>query len=237
MTYELYYWPKIQGRGEFVRLVLEDAGADYVDVGRQADGIARMRKILEGADGVALLPFAPPFLRAGDVWLAQTAAITSFLGGRLGLAPKDEQGRLAALTIALTIADFVSEVHDTHHPIAVEQYYDQQKDAARERSASFRKARMPKFLRYLEKNIERSGSGVLVGNDVTYVDLAAFQVVEGLGYSFPNAFGKLRGDVTRLLALRDRVAARPRLATYLASERRLPFNEHGIFRRYAELDS
>ena len=34
MVYELHYWPRIQGRGEFVRLALEQAGAEYVDVAR-----------------------------------------------------------------------------------------------------------------------------------------------------------------------------------------------------------
>jgi glutathione S-transferase len=236
MTYELYYWPGIQGRGEFVRLVLEDAGADYVDVGRQPGGVARMQTMMKGDGDAPLLPLAPPFLRADELWVGQTAAITSFLGARLQLAPADEQGRLAALTIALTIADLVSEVHDTHHPISVEAYYDDQKAAARERSNVFRKSRMRKFLHYLERNLERNGHGVLVGNDITYVDLAAFQIVEGLGYAFPTAFGKLRGELAGLLALRDRVASRPRLAAYLASERRVPFNEHGIFRRYPELD-
>lgn len=237
MTYELFYWPKIQGRGEFVRLVLEDAGAEYVDVGRQPDGISRMRKIMNGEGDAPMLPLAPPFLRAGDLWLAQSAAITSFLGERLGLAPRDEQGRLTALTIALTIADLVDEVHDTHHPISVEAYYDDQKDAARQRAEVFRRSRMPKFTRYLERCIERTGSGVLVGSEVTYVDLAAFQIVEGLDYAFPTAFAKLRGQLPRLIALRDRVAARPRLASYLTSDRRLAFNEHGIFRHYPELDS
>lgn len=235
MRYELYYWP-IQGRGEFARLVLEDAGADYVDVGRTDAGLARMQRLLErGAPG--LLPFAPPFLRAGAAWLAQSAQIASFLGERLGLAPAGEPARLVARTIMLTIADLVTEVHDTHHPIAVDQYYEQQKPAAKQRAAAFRKARLPKFLGYLERNLERGRSGVLVGRKVTYVDLAAFQVIEGLSYAFPRALGRLRRRIPRLLALHDRVAARPRLAAYLASDRRIPFDETGIFRRYPELDS
>jgi glutathione S-transferase len=234
MSYELYYWP-IQGRGEFARLILEDNGTDYVDVGRKPDGMKRMRAVLDGGEP-ALLPFAPPFLHAGDVWLAQSAQIASFLGERLGLAPQSEPARFAARTVTLTIADLVDEVHDTHHPIATDKYYDEQKDSAQLRSRSFREARLPKFLRYLERNIERSGHGVLIGNDVTYVDLCAFQIVEGLSYAFPHAFGKLHDTVPKLLALRDRVAKRPRLAAYLASPRRRPFDEHGIFRRYPELD-
>jgi glutathione S-transferase len=236
MRYELFYWPGIQGRGEIPRLILEDAGADYVDVARDPDGMARMKRILDGGEP-ALLPFAPPFLRAGDVWLAQSALIASFLGEQLGLAPEPEAARLVARTIMMTLADFVDEVHDTHHPVATDDYYEKQKDAAAQRAKSFRSARLPKFLRYIERNIERSGAGVVVGSDVTYVDLAAFQIVEGLSYAFPRAFAKHRDDVPALLALRDRVAQRPRITAYLTSERRLPFNQHGIFRHYPELDA
>jgi glutathione S-transferase len=236
MTYELYYWPEIQGRGEFVRLVLEDAGCAYVDVAREPGGDERLEAVLAGEhDGV--LPFALPVLYAGPIVVAQTVAITSFLGARHGLAPAlgDERGRLGALTIALTIADLVTEVHDTHHPITVEDRYETQKAAARQRAATFRDARLPKFLGYLERNLERNGE-VLVGSAVSYADLAAFQVVEGLAYAFPRAMARSRGDIPRLLALRDRVAQRSRLLHYLTSPRRLPFNEQGIFRHYPELD-
>jgi glutathione S-transferase len=234
MTYELYYWPEIQGRGEFVRLVLEDADCAYVDVAREPGGYDRIEAVLAGEhDGV--LPFAPPVLYAGPIVVAQTVAITSFLGARHGLAPADEPGRLGALTIALTIADLVAEAHDTHHPITVEEPYEKQKAAARERAAAFRRTRIPKFLGYLERNLERNGD-VLVGASVSYVDLAAFQVVEGLSYAFPRAMARIRDDLPRLLALRDRMAQRPRLLHYLTSPRRLPFNEQGIFRHYPELD-
>ncbi|HEX8110689.1 MAG TPA: glutathione S-transferase [Kofleriaceae bacterium] len=234
MTYELYYWPEIQGRGEFVRLVLEDADCAYVDVGREPGGYERLEAVLAGEhDGV--LPFALPVLYAGPIVVAQTVAITSFLGARHGLAPTDERGRLGALTVALTIADLVTEVHDTHHPITVEERYETQKAAAKQRAAAFRRSRLPKFLGYLEANLERNGE-VLVGSAVSYADLAAFQVVEGLSYAFPRAMARIRDDIPRLLALRDRVAQRTRLLHYLTSPRRLPFNEQGIFRHYPELD-
>jgi glutathione S-transferase len=234
MQYELYYWPEIQGRGEFVRLVLEDAGCDYVDVAREPGREAELETVLTGErDGV--LPFAPPVLYAGSIVVAQTVAITSFLGERHGLAPASEAGRLAALTIALTIADLVTETHDTHHPIAVDQRYETQKAAAKDRAAVFRRSRIPKFLGYLERNLDRNGL-VLVGSAISYVDLAAFQVVEGLTYAFPRAIARLRGSIPKLLALRDRVAQRPRLLHYLTSPRRIPFNDQGIFRHYSELD-
>jgi glutathione S-transferase len=234
MQYELYYWPEIQGRGEFVRLVLEDADCDYVDVAREPGGEDRLEEVLSGTrDGV--LPFAPPVLYAGSIVIAQTVAITSFLGARHGLAPASEAGRLAALTIALTIADLVAETHDTHHPLDVTRRYELQKAAAKERAAAFRHHRIPKFLGYLERNLERNGD-VLVGAAISYVDLAAFQVVEGLSYAFPRAMARVHGDIPRLLALRDRVAQRPRLLRYLTSPRRLPFSEQGIFRHYEELD-
>jgi glutathione S-transferase len=234
MRYELYYWPEIQGRGEFVRLVLEDADCDYVDVARQVGGAQKLVAVLSGErDGV--LPFAPPVLYAGSTVIAQTVAITSFLGERHGLAPASERGRLGALTIALTIADLVGEAHDTHHPVDAGKRYELQKPAAKERAAAFRQARMPKFLGYLERNLERNGD-VLVGSAISYVDLAAFQVVEGLSYAFPRAMARVRADIPRLLELRDRVARRPRLSRYLTSPHRLPFSEQGIFRHYEELD-
>src|SRR5262245_28268150 len=189
MKYELYYWPEIQGRGEFVRLVLEDADCEYVDVAREPGGYEQLAAVLSGKrDGV--LPFAPPVLYAGSIVVAQTAAITSFLGERHGLAPASEAGRLAALAIALTIADLVSEAHDTHHPTAVDKRYELQKDAAKERAAAFRRARIAKFLGYLERSLERNGD-VLVGGAISYVDLSAFQVVEGLSYAFPRAMAKV----------------------------------------------
>ncbi|MEZ4399237.1 MAG: glutathione S-transferase [Kofleriaceae bacterium] len=236
MTYELYYWPTIQGRGEFVRLVLEDAGVDYLDVARSPGGVARMQAILRGEADAPFAPLAPPFLHVDDVWVSQTAAITGFLGPRLGLAPADEPGRLQAQAIALTIADAVAEAHDTHHPVSTSAYYEEQRAAAVPRAAAFRTQRMPKYLGYLERLLHRNPHGVLVGDAISYVDLAAFQLVEGLAYAFPRALAGLRGDLPALCALRDRVASRPRLASYLASPRRLPFNEHGIFRRYPELD-
>jgi glutathione S-transferase len=234
--YELFYWPDIPGRGEFVRLVLEDAGIDYLDVGRLDDGYQRLEQVLEG-ELRGLLPFAVPVLRAGDIVVAQTAAITSFLGERLGLAPTDLQSRLAALTYALTIADLVAEVHDTHHPLTVEKRYETQKAAARKRAEAFRTTRLPKFMRYFERILERNEPhGVLVGETVTYVDLAAFHLIEGLEYAFPNTMKRLARKTRRLHRLHDRIAERPRIAAYLASDRRLPFSEDDIFRRYPELD-
>jgi glutathione S-transferase len=234
MRYELYYWPGLQGRGEFARLVLEDAGADYIDVAREPGGMTKLLAGLDrGLDGV--LPFAPPYLRAGKLVLAQAANISRFLGERLGLAPKTEHGRLAAATIALTIADLVAEVHDTHHPVNVDKAYETQKPAAKKKAEAFRKQRIPKFTQWLEDTLAHNGKQ-LVGSTISYADLSAFQVVMGLQYAFPNTMKKRAGKLKRLLALRDRVAARPRLAAYLASPRRLPFNETGIFRHYPELD-
>jgi glutathione S-transferase len=234
MRYELYYWP-IQGRGEFARLVLEDAGADWVDVCRARGGMAKMQAILDGARP-ELLPFAPPFLHVDNCWLGQSAQITSFLGERLGLAPSSEPERLVARTIMLTIADLMNEVHDTHHPLSVEKTYEKQREAASERAAAFRTTRLAKFTDYLEHNLERAGTGVLVGTSVTYVDLAAFQIVEGLRYAFPRAFAARTPKLPRLIALHEVISARPRIAAYLASGRRIPFDETGIFRRYSALD-
>jgi glutathione S-transferase len=238
MRYELYYWPEIQGRGEFVRLALEDAGADYVDVARVPKrGMAAMMRFMESRS-VKRPSFAPPFLKAGKLIIGQTANILLYLGPRLRLAPKDEASRLWAHQLQLTIADWVSEVHDTHHPISGGLYYEEQKRAAKQRAADFRDTRLPKFLDYFEQFLKRNpkGSGYLVSKAVSYVDLSLFQIIAGLRYAFPRRMKKLEAKYPRSVALHDRVAARPRLAAYLASPRRLPFNQEGIFRHYPELD-
>jgi glutathione S-transferase len=234
LPYELYYWPSIQGRGEFVRLALEDAGAKYVDVARQRGGTKAMMKVLAGGDHAPPV-FAPPFLKHGERVIAQTSNILAYLAPRLNLVPRDEVHRAHALEIQLTIADLVAEVHDTHHPIAVDLYYQDQKPAAKKRAAAFLASRLPKFLGYLEKRLERN-AGHLVGGRVSYPDLSAFQVVCGLTYAFPRAMKNAAPRIPHLLALRDRIARRPRLAQYLESDRRIPFNEDGIFRHYPELD-
>jgi glutathione S-transferase len=238
MRYELYYWPSIQGRGEFVRIALEDAGADYTDVARskrKGMGMAAMLKLMQNA---ARPPFAPPFLKAGRLLIAQTANILFFLGPRLELAPHNEADRLWAHQLQLTIADCVAEAHDVHHPIASSLYYEDQKPEALRRARHFTRERIPKFLDYFEQVLARNprGAGCSVGARFTYVDLSLFQVMAGLRYAFPRALRRCEKKAPHVAALAERVASRPRLAAYLSSPRRLPFNEQGIFRRYPELD-
>ena len=234
MRYELYYWPEIQGRGEYVRLALEEADADYVDVARHG-GVDKMMALMESRR-VVTLPFAPPFLKAGKLVIGQTAAILLYLGARHGLAPKPEAGRLWAHQLQLTIADFVVEIHDTHHPIASGLYYEDQKREAKRRTEVFRDDRVPKFLGYFDDVIDRSGGPFLLGRRLSYPDLSLFQIVEGLRYAFPNTMKRAEKKYPRVVDVHDRVAKRPRIAAYLASERRIPFNEMGIFRHYKELD-
>ena len=240
MAYELYYWPTIQGRGEFVRLALEEAGARYVDVARgskkDSGGMPAMFALLDGTK-VDRPPFAPPFLKSGRLLIGQTANILIFLGTRHRLAPANEAGRLWTNQLQLTVADFVGEIHDTHHPVGASLYYEEQKKEASRRAAEFRAQRAHKFLRYFETVLSRNGSGKqLVGGSLSYADLSLFQVVAGLRYAFPRMMKRLERKLPRVVALHDRVAARPRIAAYLSSDRRLPFNEDGIFRRYPELD-
>ena len=238
MRYELYYWPSIQGRGEFVRLALEEAGADYVDVARRKGGMDAMLRLLDGKR-VAWPSYAPPFLKAGRLLIGQTANILLYLGSRHRLAPADEPGRLWAHQLQLTIADLVAEAHDTHHPIAGGLYYEDQRREAKRRAGDFLAQRAPKFLGYFERVLERNPKGEkhLVGARLTYPDLSLFQIVAGLRYAFPRAMRRLDRKHRRVAALHDRVADRPRIAAYLASDRRLPFNEQGIFRHYPELDA
>lgn len=240
MSYELFYWPGIQGRGEFVRLALEEAGASYVDVAREhgeGRGVAAMTKILRGKSG-ALIPFASPFLRDGDVIVSHVANILAYLGPKLGLAPGTEPLRLYAHGLQLTITDCVAEVHDTHHPISGELYYEDQKKPAKARATAFLENRLPKFLGYFETVLTENpaGSDHCVGPWLTTVDLSLFQLTEGLAYAFPRAMAKFAHDYPALAALRESVRVRPAIARYLASRRRLPFNESGVFRHYPELD-
>jgi glutathione S-transferase len=236
--YELYYWPGLPGRGEFVRLALEAAGAPYVDVARLAKskggGVAALLKAL-GRVGPAQ-PFAPPFLKSGALVIAQTANILLYLGPRHGLVPRDEASRFHAHQIQLTIADLVSEVHDTHHPTAVDQYYEDQKPAAKKRATAFLATRLPKYLGWLERIVAASGGTRLVGRRLSYPDLSAFQLLAGLDYAFPKAMKRESRRIPRLRALAAGVAKLPRIAAYLESERRTPFNQTGIFRHYPELD-
>jgi glutathione S-transferase len=237
MHYELYYWPSIQGRGEFVRLPLEDAGADYVDVARSPRGMTTMMRLMENREEKHP-PFAPPFLKAGKLVLAQTANILFYLGPRLRLAPEGEPARLWAHQLQLTIADWAAEVHETHHPIAGSLYYEDQKPEAKRRAADFTAERMPKYFGYFEGILQHNskGSEFLFGKQFSYVDLSLFQMVEGLRYAFPSTMNKLEKKYPRAVALHDRVAARPRIGSYLASPRRIPFNQEGIFRYYPELE-
>lgn len=237
MRYELYYWPSIQGRGEFVRLALEDSGADYLDVARTSRGMSSMIRFIESRT-IEYPPFAPPFLKAGKLVIGQTANILLYLGPRLDLVPKNEPSRLWAHQLQLTIADWVAESHDTHHPIAGSLYYEDQKDEAKRRAGDFTSDRIPKFLGYFERILKRnpSGSDYLLGKKASYVDLSLFQMIAGLRYAFPRAMARLAPKHGRSMALHDRIAVRPRIAAYLASPRRIAFNQEGIFRHYPELD-
>ena len=235
MRYELYYWPEIQGRGEFVRLALEEAGADYVDVARRRGGEEKLMRIMTGGREQHP-PYAPPFLKAGQLIIAQTANILLYLGGRHGLAPKNEAGRLWTHQLQLTIADLVEEVHNTHHPIASALYYEDQRKEAKRHTDEFWKRRPQKYLGYFEGVLKKSGGPWLNGRRLSYADLSLFQIVEGLRYAFPRRMKRLEQKIPKVVAVRDRVAERPRIAAYLASPRRIAFNEYGIFRRYKELD-
>jgi glutathione S-transferase len=238
MRYELYYWPEIQGRGEFVRLALEEAGADYVDMARRPGkrGLRAMKRFLEGT-GIKRPPYAPPFLKAGKLVFAQTAMILYYLGPRVKLAPRDEAGRLFAHQLQLTIADIVTHIHDTHHPISGWLYFEQQRAAAKLRTRDFWRYRVPKFFGYFERVLAKSGGDYVLGRRLCYVDLSLFQLIEGMRYAFPKRMRRFEKKIPRLIALHDRVMIRPRIAAYLKSERRIPFSQWGIYRYFGELDA
>jgi glutathione S-transferase len=242
MRYELYYWPGIQGRGEFVRLALEEAGAKYLDSAlvpeKKGGGVAALQRFLSDND-LARPPFAPPFLKAGRQIIGQTANILLFLGGPLDLAPGDAAGKLWTHQLQLTIADLVVEIHDTHHPIAGGLYYEQQKPAARRRAKDFLVNRLPKYLDYFEQVLERNTARGpwLVGARLTYPDLSLAQIVDGLGYGFPKASARILRKYARVRELHREVFTRPRIRRYVKSKRRIEYNNDDLFRRYRELDA
>src|SRR3984957_11230429 len=234
MRYELYYWPSIQGRGEYVRLALEEAGAGYTDVARTERGMAAMMKMMEARKGMP--PFAPPFLKAGKLLIGHTANILLYLGSRHGLAPKVEAARLGVHQLQLTVTDFVLEIHDTHHPLGPSLYYEDQKSAAKKRTDEFWNDRVPKYLSYFEGLLESNGGSYVTGRRLTYVDLSLFQIVEGLRYALPARMKAFESDLPGLVYSRARLAARLYSTAHLASPRRIAFNEDGIFRHYKALD-
>src|SRR5258706_14287354 len=240
MSYELYYWPTIQGRGEFVRLALEELGESYVDVARRparSGGVPAMMTMLDGKR-VKRPPFAAPFLKSGELIIGQTANILLFLGMRHGLAPRSDAGRLWTHQLQLTFADFLVEVHDTHHPIAAGLYYEDQRREAKRRSADFLANRLPKYFGYFERVMASNPSGpaYLVGARLSYADLSLFQVVAGMMYAFPKAMARSARRYPHVTALHAQVAKTSRIAADLPTGRRIPFNRAGIFRYYAELD-
>jgi len=241
-AYELVYWSGLQGRGEFIRLAFEEAGVPYEDLAQRPEaeggGDGAVVRLLR-EPGPWLTPLGPPVLRHGRVVIAQTAAILQWLAPRLGLVPAGEASRLRAHQLQLTLADLVGEAHDTHHPIASSLHFEDQREEAVRRTGYFVRERIPKFLGYLDRALDSNPAGRghwLVGGRVSYVDLSTFQVMAGLSYAFPRAMRHHARRFPRLVALHDAVVARPRVASYLASPRRIPFNESGIFRHYPELD-
>jgi glutathione S-transferase len=234
MRYQLFYWPSIQGRGEFVRLALEDAGAAYDDVARKTGGMDKMMAMMGGRDKRP--PFAPPFLKAGKLVVAQVADILFYLGPRLKLSPKVEADRLWLHALQLTVTDFVKEIHDTHHPLGGGLYYEDAKPEAKRFTKSFLKERAPKYLGYFETVIKKSKGPYVLGRKIAYVDLSLFQLIEGLRYTFPKSMKRIERDVPRVVAVRDKVAERAGIKKYLTSPRRIAFNKDGIFRHYPELD-
>ena len=247
MRYELYYWPTIQGRGEFVRLALEAAGAEYVDVARlpksKGGGSSSLMGYIDDPDAKRP-PFAPPYLKAGKLVISHTAEILQFLGPRLKLISADTANRMWAHQLQLTITDLLVEVHDTHHPIASSLYYHQQKREARRRTLHFIRERAAKYLDYFERVLQSNaktkgrmlGKAHMIGRALSYVDLSVFQVIAGLRYAFPRTMRRIEPNYPGLTGLHDFVAVHPNVSAYLNSKRRIPFNEYGIFRHYPELD-
>ena len=234
-SYDLWYWPSIQGRGEFVRLALEAKGIPYRDRAR-ADGADALLADLSGHSGIK--PFAPPYLVASDGFvIGQVAHILAWLADRHDLGAGELATDLQLIMLQLTITDIVAEVHNVHHPVAGSLYYADQKDAAHEAAKHFRQERMPKYFGYFEDALGQNGGPFVLGAKWSHVDTSLFQLVEGLRYMLPQSMAVLEPKYPKLVACRDAIAQMPAIVAYLASERRIPFNQDGIFRHYPELDA
>lgn len=238
-AYQLVYWPTLPGRGEYIRLLFEVTSTPYVELARRPSesggGVATILHYMKG-DAPGLPPLAPPILVHGEVVLAQVANICLYLAPRLGLVPDGERARVEANQLQLTIADLVAEAHDTHHPVAKAKYYEDQMPEARMYAQGFVTHRLGKFLGYFERVLSFRGTGHLVGDALSYVDVSLAHTVDGLTFAFPRAMAQLADGLPQVHALRAKVNALPALVAYRASDRCLPFNSDGIFRRYPELD-
>jgi glutathione S-transferase len=239
MAYKLWYWPTIQGRGEFVRLALEGAEIEYQDCARDVGEDGLMADL---NDRTGRTPFAPPYLElpgseSGALVIAQVANILMYLGERHGLAPSNMADRLWLNQLQLTIADLVAEVHNVHHPVAMMDYYDDQKPEAARAAKQFREDRITKFLGHFEDAAQANPGDWLIDHKWTYADTSLFQVIEGLRYMFPERMRTLEPDYPNLVRIHGQVATLPGIKAYLKSDRRLAFNTDGIFRYYPELDA
>ncbi len=235
MRYGLWYWPTIQGRGEFVRLPMEAAGIGYVDCARARGEEGLIADMTRHAATRA--PFAPPYLELDGMLIAQVANILMYLGERHQLAPSNMADRLWLNQLQLTIADLVAEVHDVHHPVDPAATYDEQQPEAARAAAQFRERRLPKFLAYFEAAAKANPGEWLIDHRWTYADTSLFQMVEGLRYMFPRRMAAVEGAYPNLLHIHALVADLPGVRAYLRSDRRLPFSEQGLFRHYPALDA
>jgi len=239
MPVRLLYWPQLPGRGELVRLVLAEAGLDWSEPAREQGSV---QPVLDALSAPGELPhFAVPVLEIGGLRLSQTASIARYVACKHGLEGSSEAHACHALQLAMTVMDLLGEVHDTHHPVSTALYFEDQRTEAQKAAVSFRGQRLPKFLARFDAVLahnaaEHPGSGWLLGPERTYADLFLAHAIDGLSHAFPLAMAGRLGEVPRLVAHRDQVFALPRVAAYRASQRRLPFNAHGIFRHYPDLD-
>ena len=169
--------------------------------------------------------------------IAQSAKILLYLGPRLKLAPRDEAGRLWLHQLQLTVTDFVKEIHDTHHPLGGEFYYEDQKPEAKRYAQGFLAERAPKYLGYFETVLTKERRALCAGAQVTLCRSFAVPADRGPALRLPQGDEAHRAQACRASSLCATASPkRPGIKAYLASPRRIAFNESGIFRHYPELD-
>lgn len=236
MSYQLWYWPDIPGRGEFIRLPMEAAGIAYSEPARTAaDGLAAVAAYLETLDQQPA--FAVPLLDTGSEQIAQTPNILAFLGEEHGIGPAGAAQRRYLNQLQIDMADFAEEMHSTHHPVSAYLYYEDQKAEAARVAEAFRTDRVGKYLAHFERAARTSDGDWLVGDEWSCGDTSMAQLLDGLCYAFPRRMAILAPEFRKLQTIRRKISALAGIVSYRQSSRWQAFNQEGLLRHYPEHDA
>ena len=204
MAYRLFYWEK-RGRGEQIRLLLNELGQEYEDVYvPMNEEFMKLKR-----QGPGTLYFGSvPMLEDGDFKLAQGPVIMNYLGRKHGLMPADLQP--AAKTEAMVVG-----AEDMRMA-----YFRLLGDGREEKQAKFvGGAWNDRWLSAWSGLIELNGdTGYLVGSTLTQADLAVWDALDAI---ITWIDGATFASFARVQKFYESIKARPAIASYLASDRRI----------------